>query len=472
MSLAALHKAHREPVAEPPPDVVAYDVETSGTDTRHDQVLQFASVLANSQLQPVSETEIEIRRLPYVVPAPEALAVTGFDPFALDSNDRTDEYEAAIRIRDILKVPGGRERVFVTFNGHKFDDEILRTTLFRNLLDPYATSGASSSRVDALAMARLSVAMRPGAIATETNDNGSTTWKLASLCRCNGIAIDAHDAGSDTRATISLAALIRAETPFAWDRSVACGNSARAKRMLSRHLTSREPLWMFTHYSEGALIPLLVLGSNDTGKWLAADLRVSPSSLPDEIAEIETLSYGKDVPFRQIKSSGAPILFTDEEAEAIALSHDASEASAGLQHWLSRPALLQSALAAFRRSQFTSAADASSEDGIYSGFPDFGDRRKMDEFHCAAGWDERAAITFTDRRLVDFAARLVLRRHSGLSPELEETLKSRCAEAIGRPIAGPDCRRPSIDGRSENADERWRAWAAQAFAPLDSAPAP
>src|ERR1022692_741758 len=56
---------------------VFYDTETTGTDTSFDQILQFAAILTDAELNEIERFEIRCRLLPYIVPAPGALLVTG-----------------------------------------------------------------------------------------------------------------------------------------------------------------------------------------------------------------------------------------------------------------------------------------------------------------------------------------------------------------------------------------------------------
>ena len=56
---------------------VFYDTETTGTQSAFDQILQFAAERTDDDLQEIDRFEIRSRLLPYVVPSPGALRVTG-----------------------------------------------------------------------------------------------------------------------------------------------------------------------------------------------------------------------------------------------------------------------------------------------------------------------------------------------------------------------------------------------------------
>jgi exodeoxyribonuclease-1 len=58
-------------------DFVIYDTETTGTNTAFDQILQFGAIKTDCELNELDRFEIRCRLLPYVVPAPGAMRVTG-----------------------------------------------------------------------------------------------------------------------------------------------------------------------------------------------------------------------------------------------------------------------------------------------------------------------------------------------------------------------------------------------------------
>ncbi|MDU8914085.1 exonuclease domain-containing protein [Aestuariicoccus sp. MJ-SS9] len=55
---------------------VFYDTETTGTDTTFDQILQFAAIRTDEDLNELDRFETRRRLLPHVVPAPGALLAT------------------------------------------------------------------------------------------------------------------------------------------------------------------------------------------------------------------------------------------------------------------------------------------------------------------------------------------------------------------------------------------------------------
>ncbi|UTH45338.1 exonuclease domain-containing protein [Loktanella salsilacus] len=62
---------------------VFYDTETTGTDTTFDQILQFAAILTDADLNEPDRFEVRCRLLPHVIPPPGALLATQMTPTML-----------------------------------------------------------------------------------------------------------------------------------------------------------------------------------------------------------------------------------------------------------------------------------------------------------------------------------------------------------------------------------------------------
>lgn len=58
-------------------NLVFYDTETTGINTNYDQIVQFAAIRTDGDLNESVRFNLRSRLLPYVVPSPYALQVTG-----------------------------------------------------------------------------------------------------------------------------------------------------------------------------------------------------------------------------------------------------------------------------------------------------------------------------------------------------------------------------------------------------------
>ncbi|OYX79642.1 MAG: exodeoxyribonuclease I, partial [Bradyrhizobium sp. 35-63-5] len=102
---------------------VIYDVETTGLNRRFDQILHFAAVRTDDKLAPTATLEVRSRLLPYVVPSPKALLLTGTSLEDATSSSRPSHYAMVCEIQRTLS--GWSPALFLGYNSIRFDEEFL-----------------------------------------------------------------------------------------------------------------------------------------------------------------------------------------------------------------------------------------------------------------------------------------------------------------------------------------------------------
>lgn len=189
-----------------------HDYETFGSNARRDRPAQFAAIRTDADLNEIGEPIMwYCKPAADFLPEPQACLITGITPqYCLQHG--LPEYQFAQQINQEFSKTG---TIGVGYNTIRFDDEITRFMLWRNLLDPYAREWQNQcGRWDILDVLRTTYALRPEGIAWPTDDDGKVSFKLEYLCAANGITHEAaHDALSDVRATIALAKLVRQRQP-------------------------------------------------------------------------------------------------------------------------------------------------------------------------------------------------------------------------------------------------------------------
>jgi len=190
-----------------------YDYETFGADPRLDRPAQFAGIRTDTDLNPIAAPLVRYcRPAPDYLPQPDACLITGITP-QVARREGLPEAEFIAEINAEFSVPG---TCVAGFNNLRFDDEVTRHSLYRNLLDPYAREWRNgNSRWDMIDPLRLARALRPEGIVWPNDPaTGRPSFRLQALTAANGIAhADAHDALGDVRATIALARLLRERQP-------------------------------------------------------------------------------------------------------------------------------------------------------------------------------------------------------------------------------------------------------------------
>ena len=182
-----------------------YDIETSGLNPAFDQVLTFASIRTDLELNEIEKTTITICLRRDIVPSPKAFLTHGLTFHELEHG--VSEYKAAQQIHKILNRPG---TISIGYNSLGFDDEFLRFLFYRNLLDPYTHQyNNGCSRMDILPITTVFKIFHPEILKWPMVD-GKSSLKLELISRKNSFKISgkAHEAMSDVEAVIELAKIM------------------------------------------------------------------------------------------------------------------------------------------------------------------------------------------------------------------------------------------------------------------------
>lgn len=290
-----------------------YDLETSGVNPRSSRVMQFAGQRTDLDLNPIGEPEnILIKLSEDILPEPEAILITGITPqkTLIEGISEAEFYEYFCK--EIAR-PG---TIFTGFNSIRFDDEFIRFGLFRNFYDPYEWQWIdNSSRWDILDLVRLTRALRPSGINWPFASDGKPTNRLELLTDLNNLEhVDAHDALSDVRATISVAKLIKEKQPKLFDYIL----SMRSKKAVDKFINENN---MFVYvsgkydskYEKLAVVTSLGANKDKSGVFVY-DLRYDPSDFLSKSAKemAELLRYKKDqdksvkLPIKQLQFNKCP----------------------------------------------------------------------------------------------------------------------------------------------------------------------
>ncbi|MFC5505685.1 hypothetical protein [Bosea massiliensis] len=286
------------------------DFEASGLEPAWDVPLQAAYVETDSDLRPVRETVLRARLPAYVVPSPDALLVTGLDPYRIEAAPLS-QLELMRAVAGILDAAS--PATILGYSNLKYDEELQRHSAFRTLLPPYATSMPGLARADVLTMLRAVAMLAPDTITIPVTPQGKPTMQLGPVCRANGIAFDeadAHDALNDVHATIALFRLLRERAPTIIAAMMANAHKSGPAGLLARP----EPLGLGLF---NRMIPIggIMPTPGNASSWAVADLTVDPTYLdapPEELGEM--LFANGERPIRLVKTNAQPILLPWEMA--------------------------------------------------------------------------------------------------------------------------------------------------------------
>lgn len=285
-----------------------YDIETSGLRKEFDQVLQFAAIRTDLELNEIERHEIFVKLSPDTIPSPQAVLTHKILPH--DVANGLSEYDAICKIHRLLNTPG---TISLGYNTLKFDDEFLRFSFYRNMLTPYTHQYANQcSRLDIFPITILYFLFKNEVIKwPKVNENNKVSLKLEHLSAENNLAVgNAHNAIVDVIATIELAKYLQKE-PKMWDYVLSFFNKEKVPQKISQ----LSPAFPNTPYNfrEGILIkgkigydsayqcPVIELGRHAHYKnktlWLRLDTEKLKETNEDNIHEttwVISLKSGED----------------------------------------------------------------------------------------------------------------------------------------------------------------------------------
>jgi exodeoxyribonuclease-1 len=412
---------------------IFWDTETTGINPAFDQVLQLAAIRTDADFNEIERFEVRSRLLPYVVPSPGAMRVTGLTIDDLLDPAHPSHYEMVCQIR--RKLGSWCPAAFIGQNSLRFDEEFLRQAFYGCLHPPYLTNTGGSKRADSLHLFRAAAFLHPGALTLGVSDKGGASFKLDRLAPANGFNdFRAHDALGDVEALIFLCKIVRERCPQLWDRFLRFASKAAVE-----HFLRSEPAFLLMEFfpvATGRYIATAI-GTNGANVTYAYDLAIDPDELrglTDE--ELTARLAQRPRPLRKIKRNAAPSL--------CALGHAPPEMLGGVDagEYVQRARALRSDRALVERLVTASNAAETAyppsphvERQIYDGFWSDRDAGRLEAFH-GARWEDRAGIAeqLEDPRLVWLARRLIFVER----PELlgAEHRASMAAEKAARMMAG------------------------------------
>jgi exodeoxyribonuclease-1 len=189
-----------------------YDIETTGLNKAFDQVLQFAAIRTDSQLNEIDRCTIKVQLRPDVIPSPGAIITNRMS--IEDLTTGLSEFEGIRKIHQLMNQP---DTISLGYNTLGFDDEFLRFSFHRNLLPAYTHQYRHGcGRMDLLPMVVIFWLYRREVI-TWPQINARPSLKLEHLREANQLtAGPSHDAAADVRATIELARRLLVDKQM-WD---------------------------------------------------------------------------------------------------------------------------------------------------------------------------------------------------------------------------------------------------------------
>ena len=396
-----------------------YDLETSGTSPKWDRIVQFAGLRTDQDLNVIGDEYCTYVRLPDdVLPNPEASLVTGISP-QLTHREGIRETEALKEINRLFSVPG---TCVAGYNSLRFDDEFMRYSLYRNLLDPYAREWQQgNSRWDLIDLVRATGGLRREGIEWPQDEEGLPVYKLEELTKANGIEHgQAHDAMSDVHATVALAKLIKTQQPRLFDYYFSIRHKKKARQLLEPYGAQ-----MCVHVSgiyprpRSGVAPVVSIARHPTNGNsiivvdLAQDIDDLLTASADDIAA--RMYTPEDRPaLRELRINRCPFIAPIEvlnEENQRRLNIDLGVAKERARK-LKQPGVAEKIKRVYQ--QPSMAANSDPDAGLYDGFLQDEDRSRCADLHERLPRGQWQDLDYHDARLHTLAQRMKARSYPAL----------------------------------------------------------
>ena len=407
---------------------VFYDTETTGLSTRFDQIVHFAAIKTDHQLNEVDRFEVRSRLRAHVLPHPEALCVTGVSVRKLLDPALPSHYEMVCELQ--ARLVAWSPSIFAGYNSIRFDEELLRQAFFQTLHPIYLTSFHGNGRADVMGLVLSAAASAPHSLTVPMGASGRPSFKLADIAQANGVTCSrVHHAMSDAEAALELCRRLREKAPDAWQSFVRFSNKA-----VVADFVAGETAFVLTEFYGGNAYtaPVVLLGQQtgvSNGRLCLVLDAATRGMITASEDELGALLFARPSPVRRIRTNNVPVLTPLYEYEdgRFDMPIDAIEE-------LAREILGDAALCA----RLTSVVESRNESWptsphvegrIYESFPSPSSAGLMERFH-QVGWEERARLLdqIDDERFRILGERLI---HGEAPQALSTVQRQRVAVELG-----------------------------------------
>ena len=386
------------------------DTETTGLDINFSQIIQVGSLLTDENLVVEKEHNLSSKLLPWVVPNPEAFLI--HKKLECLEDNSPSHYEMMLDLRkDWLEWSSQKNPIFITYNGHRFDEELFRRQFYWCLLPPYITNTSGAARLDLMYTFQIVANFFPNSLTIPCNEENEISLKLTDWADSNNISsLNAHDAVADCYLMVNLSRLIAEKASQAWKSSLMGSSKDGNLRLLQS-----EPFAMIGEVirKKKFTYPVTFCGQNHRmqNEVAVADLYFDPDAL-DELSDSELLEQisaaGTAIRKVRINKSIPLISCLDIPSIQEKLDIPLNQLEERAYKIKNNTKLQARVSELMTNNQIQYPSPRFVEQSVYAGFPSNEDELWMERFH-ATPWEERYKLIegFQDSRYRELAERLI-----------------------------------------------------------------
>jgi len=404
---------------------VFYDFETTGLDTKFSQPIQIAAIAVDEDFNQIDDPiNVRCRLKDGVIPNPSALLVHKV-PIDVLKNE-----QSFYSMMDFIhnKFSSWGPATFIGYNSIRFDEEVLRSSFFQSLYDPYLTNTNNNTRTDLFKIILGLSSLDENILNIPMNEKNKPSYKLENIAKNNNIEhLSAHDALSDVYATIGIAKIIKEKSPAYWNE---CMKISSHKKMME-YLISDDYFFAASEHSAANLtfkpISLLTANPNNQKELAFFDLENDPKKYYDSsVSGIISLIESKQKIVRLYQSNKSPIIISASFLRSKNLLSDKednifkerSELIKNNDSFINK--LNHALVERYEDFQITRSPSDFLEEQIYNGeFYSSEDKQRISRFKQCNDSEERFSISkdFKDRRLREICYRILFAESPSVFPE-------------------------------------------------------
>ena len=404
---------------------VFYDFETTGLDTKFSQPIQIAAIAVDEDFNQIDDPiNVRCRLKDGVIPNPSALLVHKV-PIDVLKNE-----QSFYSMMDFIhnKFSSWGPATFIGYNSIRFDEEVLRSSFFQSLYDPYLTNTNNNTRTDLFKIILGLSSLDENILNIPMNEKNKPSYKLENIAKNNNIEhLSAHDALSDVYATIGIAKIIKEKSPAYWNE---CMKISSHKKMME-YLISDDYFFAASEHSAANLtfkpISLLTANPNNQKELAFFDLENDPKKYCDSsVSGIISLIESKQKIVRLYQSNKSPIIISASFLRSKNLLSDKednifkerSELIKNNDSFINK--LNHALVERYEDFQITRSPSDFLEEQIYNGeFYSSEDKQRISRFKQCNDSEERFSISkdFKDRRLREICYRILFAESPSVFPE-------------------------------------------------------
>ena len=396
---------------------IFYDTETSGVkELDFIQVIQFAAIQTNDNFLKTNSFNEFCSPLPWTLISPKALLVNKKSEIF---NTEKTHYELIRQIHNTWtdwthQYPA----IFVTFNGMRFDEEVMRRQFYWNLYDPYFTNTNGNTRLDLFLKIQVIAHFYPQIFPIPEVDN-QLSLKLEDLV--SNLSIDtenAHDALADCEFLIHLMKTIAQKLPNYYKEII----ETTSKEGFFKKLNSNKVHFNCYYIPRNKTIKTYpftpLIAEFNLSKYLPIfDLSHNPDDFIDlSYSELELLINSKKSPFKRLAiNKTQPTICLETLLDDGITIEDQKILKDRAQTIQANVSFIERVTEIYNNIEFVNSKKINIEEQIYTeGFPSSIEKDRFNRFHSAQSYEERINIikTFDDQRYKEFAYRICAQEHT------------------------------------------------------------